>query len=432
MPSLRLKVALAFSGATIVLLLAQALGVRALAEAQEERLLDAVIADDMAAQLRNWAANPAALPPVDPALGLRFSQDGGARLRPPAALAGLADGVHEVVLDGRELHVAVARLGKERVLRLYDFSMLEHRFKDAIGMLMAGTGGFALLTIWLGFALSGLLVRQVAGLARQVRALRTGSTDAINPGRYDEREVVELADTVNDYHRRMADMVERERAFTGNVSHELRTPLTAIRTSCELLEQDPGLSAKSRTRLGQIESAAAGMQAMAESLLALARAQPAGAAEPVALAAAIRTALERCAARPGVSALAVTVDVPETLRVRAHGHALAIVLSNLIENAAAHARAGQLRFLVENGALVVADDGAGIAPDALAQVFTRFYQAPGGAHGHGIGLAMVGAICAHYGWTVGIASAPGAGTRVSLALPGLAEPETLHENFTNA
>jgi signal transduction histidine kinase len=298
---------------------------------------------------------------------------------------------------------------------------------------MAGTGGFALLTIWLGFALSGLLVRQVTGLAQQVRALRAGSADAINPGRYDEREVVELADTVNDYHRRMADMVERERAFTGNVSHELRTPLTAIRTSCELLEQDPGLSTRSRARLGQIERAAVDMQAMAESLLALARAQPAGAAQPVALAGAIRAALERCATRPGVDALAVTVDVPDGLRARAHGHSLAIVLSNLIENAARHAGARTLRFAIEDGCLTIADDGAGIAADALAHVFQRFYQAPGsGAPGHGIGLAMVGAICAHYGWTVGIDSAPGAGTRVSLALPGIGGQAALHENFTNA
>ena len=52
--SLRCKVALVFSALTILLLMAQALGVKALAEAQEERLISALIADDMASVLKSW------------------------------------------------------------------------------------------------------------------------------------------------------------------------------------------------------------------------------------------------------------------------------------------------------------------------------------------------------------------------------------------
>ena len=52
--SLRCKVALVFSALTILLLRAQALGVKALAEAQEERLISALIADDMASVLKSW------------------------------------------------------------------------------------------------------------------------------------------------------------------------------------------------------------------------------------------------------------------------------------------------------------------------------------------------------------------------------------------
>lgn len=61
--SLRFKVALVFSALTSVLLLAQALGVRVLAEAQEEKLITALIQDDMASVLRGYEANPALLPP---------------------------------------------------------------------------------------------------------------------------------------------------------------------------------------------------------------------------------------------------------------------------------------------------------------------------------------------------------------------------------
>ncbi|HEY1228749.1 MAG TPA: sensor histidine kinase, partial [Ramlibacter sp.] len=106
--SLRLKVALAFLAATVVLLAAQALGVRALAEAQEERLIRSVIADDMHDLLASYRADPASLPPLDAKVGAHLSQEGGQRLALPASLAGLPDGVHEVIVDGREVHVAVA------------------------------------------------------------------------------------------------------------------------------------------------------------------------------------------------------------------------------------------------------------------------------------------------------------------------------------
>ncbi|WP_242680951.1 histidine kinase dimerization/phospho-acceptor domain-containing protein [Paraburkholderia hospita] len=105
------------------------------------------------------------------------------------------------------------------------------RHKKVIDALMAGTGVFALLTIWLAFGLSGMLVRQVAGFTRQVNALKPGGAASTNPGKYDEAEVVELVEAFNDYHHRITDMMEHEKEFAGNVSHELRTPLTAIKTS---------------------------------------------------------------------------------------------------------------------------------------------------------------------------------------------------------
>lgn len=63
--SRRFKVALFFSVLTIALLVAQALGVRALAEAQEERLIAALVRDDMASVLKSYNANPAVLPPFN-------------------------------------------------------------------------------------------------------------------------------------------------------------------------------------------------------------------------------------------------------------------------------------------------------------------------------------------------------------------------------
>lgn len=424
--SLRFKVALAFSALTILLLAAQALGVKALAEAQEEKLIAALIHDDIVNLLQSYQSDPALLPQFDVRMNGYVSTAGRPSVVLPTSAKYLRAGTHEIIVDGQEIHVAVVPLGKTRLYRIYDFGAYEQRFKRVINALMAGTGVFALLTIWLAYGLSGLLVRQVAGLAQQVKVLRLGSASvSINPGKYDEEEITELANAFNAYHQRTADMVEREKAFTGNVSHELRTPLTTIKTSCELLEQDTSIGEKSRARLHQIERAADNMRETVDALLTLAREESAERQEPVNMAHMIETALAPYGDSLAAKGVDTLVDVDPGLHVLANRSALAIVLSNLIDNAVRHTAHGHIRFSYENGWLQIEDTGAGIAPQALPNAFDRFYQAglqqtPTG--GLGIGLSIVKKICDRYGWVIELHSEPDRGTRVSVHLP-LTSPE---------
>lgn len=417
--SLRFKVALVFSALTILLLVVQALGVKTLAEAQEEKLIGALIQDDIVSVVKSYQSDAALLPPYDAHVNGYVS----AADRTPAALpdtvANLPDGTHELILNSREIHVAIVPFGAARLYRVYNFSAYEKRFKEVINALMAGTGVFALLTIWLAYGLAGLLVRQVAGFAGQVKALRAGESASINPGRYDEAEVVELVEIFNDYHRRMAEMIEREKEFTGNVSHELRTPLTTIKTSCELLEQDPVLGEKSRARLGQIDRAADGMRELVNALLMLAREESAKDIEPVRVVQVIKTALAPFADRLADRGIATAIDVDHDLHVAANRSALAIVLSNLVDNAVRHTDYGQIRFTYEDGRLHVEDTGQGIPAHALPHVFERRYQAGDArvsARGFGIGLSIVKKICDRYGWAIELGSGRDKGTRVSLRL----------------
>jgi signal transduction histidine kinase len=431
--SLRLKAALALFVAAVVLLVGQAAGVRSLAEAQEERLIRAIIDDDMQNLLQSWRDEPDTLPPIDPVMGARVSQEGGQWFALPPSLATLPVGVHEVEIAGREVHVAVARFGAERIYRSYDYSAVEQKFRDGMDAILLLTAIFVLPTVWLAYWLSGLLVRQVGGLARQVRALRSGAASSIEPGRYDEREVAELAGAVNEYHGRMVAMVEREKEFTANVSHELRTPLTRIRTSCELLEQAAAsLDPKSRQRLLQIEQAAEDMHAMVECLLALAREETATVASPERLVEIVEGILERYAERLDRQQVKAVVAVPAEVRILANAPALGIVLSNLVDNALRHTEGGEIRFSWRDGQLCIEDTGTGIAAQALPHVFERFYRALGGrGDGFGMGLAIVKKICDRYGWHIEVDSAEGQGTRVLLGLDAPQSPE-LHENFTNS
>jgi two-component system OmpR family sensor kinase len=70
--------------------------------------------------------------------------------------------------------------------------------------------------------------------------------------------------------------------------------------------------------------------------------------------------------------------------------------------------------------LTVADNGAGIPPEALPHVFERFYRADKArsrySGGSGLGLSIVNAICTAHRGEVEIASTEGMGTTVTIRL----------------
>jgi two-component system, OmpR family, sensor kinase len=114
------------------------------------------------------------------------------------------------------------------------------------------------------------------------------------------------------------------------------------------------------------------------------------------------------------------------------------VISNLMSNALTHTPAGtpiDVRILtggrdgrlpVPSVTLEVADQGPGLTQDQAERVFERFYRADqargrkrGG--GAGLGLAIVAALVAAHGGTVGVDTAPGRGATFRITLPLAAE-----------
>jgi two-component system OmpR family sensor kinase len=77
-------------------------------------------------------------------------------------------------------------------------------------------------------------------------------------------------------------------------------------------------------------------------------------------------------------------------------------------------------------ALIVEDDGPGIAPDDLERIFQRFYRVEGGqASGSGLGLAIARELAGRMNGAVTVSSRPGATTFV-LDLP--AESVVAHQS----
>jgi signal transduction histidine kinase len=415
-----LKIALSCSAFAVVLLALQAMGVSMLAEKHEERLINALISDDIACVLRSYNAAPSLLPPFDQRMNGYVLTEPQARIALPADVATLSDGIHEIRIEGRPIHVAIARFQRVRLYRVYDFSRDEMRFKSVVDSLVVACGVLALAVVWLSYGVSGLIVRQIVGLTREVKELQHRFDAKIDPGRYDDVEIAGLVEVFNVYHQRMADMILREKEFTGNVSHEMRTPLTTIVTSVELLEQHCSLAPQPRVWLAQIERAVVDMRDMFNALLFLARDEEQTGPQSLHLATLVREVLEPFAEALKGKGIAIIVDIDDAVCVDAGNCALRIVLSNLISNAARYTIDGHIGVRWGGGVLRVEDTGTGIETHTLPHVFERLYRANGAtatAEGYGIGLAIVRKVCTRYGWTIDIESKSGVGTSVSLFLP---------------
>jgi two-component system sensor histidine kinase MprB len=290
------------------------------------------------------------------------------------------------------------------------------------GMISAGLAGW-------GVARNGLrpvrrLTTAVEGIAR---------TERLDPIPVEGRdEVARLAMAFNAMLTSLSASQARQRQLVADAGHELRTPLTSLRTNLDLLAQadtSTALSAESRKELlddvrGQISE----MTTLIGDLVELARDDPSAvpAVEPVELAAVVGQSVTRVRRRaPGVQ-----FDVrTEPWWVTGDPTALERALTNLLDNAAKWSpEGGRVTVSLEQGTVMVADQGPGISRDDLPHVFDRFYRSPEsrGMPGSGLGLSIVKAVADRHGGDVRAGAGPDGGAAFWFHVPGtMAPPEVL-------
>ena len=410
----RLALVLCVLGAGV--LAAQAVVIATVVEQQEEEFIN----DVLVAEMDRFVAGGAG------ALGDIVSQGlitahraitPAERSRVPAEFRDLPDGAHEVMIGGVEHHVAVRREGGAAFYLVYNVFRHEERTLDfrrsLLGILAAAVFALIVLSVWL----SGVLSRQVRELAEHVRSLEPGTAELSFAEGIRDREVYTLARALDEYARRVAALLGREKEFTANVSHELRTPLTTIRTSAELLAQDPALAGRSRERARAIVAGADRVAELIEALLLMGRETTVEAEDVVDLA----ELAEEAAAplRPAAEArgLRLAIEIAPGTVARANRPALQLLLANLLKNALAYTDRGEVRVRYADGTLAVSDTGTGISPADLPRIYERAFRGENArAGGTGIGLAIVKRIADRFGWKIAAESEPERGTTFRIVL----------------
>ncbi|HEV3497357.1 MAG TPA: HAMP domain-containing sensor histidine kinase [Actinomycetes bacterium] len=279
------------------------------------------------------------------------------------------------------------------------------------------------LTLLTAVAVAADLGRRLTRPLREAQAVTGRIASGDLSARVPERdgsgdELAALARSVNT----MAEGLDRsrklERQFLLSVSHDLRTPLTSIRGFAEAVAEgkapDP---AKAAAVMG---TEARRLERLVGDLLELAKldarrfsldVRPTDVAEVV-----IDTAE---GFRPAADAAGLALEVScEGATAAADPDRLAQALANLIENAMKFS-SGSVTVGSSGVSIWVEDDGPGIPPDELGQVFEPFWRSarvPARDAGTGLGLAIVHQLVTAMGGTVRAEPAATGGTRMVVEL----------------
>lgn len=245
--------------------------------------------------------------------------------------------------------------------------------------------------------------------------------------------------------RAYAQMKERDRLtvlgqMAAGLAHEIRNPLGAIKGAAQLLADPPEgaqLDPASREFLGIILEEVERLDRVVGSVLDLARSHE-GAVVPTDVNAIVRRTVQILSAEPGSDELTIELTLdPGLPRVAVEPEQLRQVLMNLLRNAS-QAMKGRGKVVVvtrvrfgrgtRSGGgnpdepfveLTVADNGPGISPKALENLFMPFFTTK--EKGTGLGLAISQRIVQSAGGRIEVRSYEGKGSTFAVILPAVTD-----------
>jgi PAS domain S-box-containing protein len=229
---------------------------------------------------------------------------------------------------------------------------------------------------------------------------------------------------------KLQELDEAKSEFLATMSHELRTPLTSIVSFVELvLDTERQLAAETLDSLRIIRRNAERLLRLVGDLLMLSRAEAGVLSldlDDVEVPELIDESVRAASASAAERGIRIEASAPDGPPLHADQLRLQQVLDNLLSNAVKFSRDGSRVTVTaahdeRDWRIDVTDQGIGIPPADLDQLFSRFVRAsnaaPAGLPGTGLGLSIVKAITELHGGRVEVRSTLGSGTTFSVYLP---------------
>lgn len=251
-------------------------------------------------------------------------------------------------------------------------------------------------------------LRPLKALQQGIAQVRSGRIHRLPPAA--PAEVQPLVEEVNGLLDAQESEIERSRGRAGDLAHGLKTPLVALTGDARRLRE-----AGEEEIARDIESAVDSMSRFVDRELARARSRVGvrhKAGLSTELAPLVRTLIATLARTPAGARVSFKQHIPDNLSVPIDRTDLAEVLGNILDNAARHAMARvhiRVRDVPAGVAIIMEDDGKGIAPAAQARVVERGIRLDERAEGAGLGLAIVRDVLDAYGWRLALGTSKALG-----------------------
>ncbi|RKP48159.1 ATP-binding protein [Trinickia fusca] len=236
--------------------------------------------------------------------------------------------------------------------------------------------------------------------------------------------------------RSAEDANRAKSTFLATMSHEIRTPMNAVLGVLELLRETRGTVDAQSESIDAAHDSARALLSLIEDILDLSKIESGKlelSAEPTDCDALVRSVATVFGglARQKHLRLNVHVDSPQRLGALIDPVRLRQILSNLLSNAVKFTEAGEVSLIATIRQdereheqvridLRISDTGIGISTEDQAKLFQPFAQADATVAvrfgGSGLGLSICRRLVELMGGTLTLASAPGEGTTIDIAL----------------
>ena len=238
-------------------------------------------------------------------------------------------------------------------------------------------------------------------------------------------QVNELSAILSAHAEKERQTKEFLQGMISDVSHQLKTPLSALKMYQEIIGShtaDPesviGFSQKSLREIRR-------MEAVACTLLKLARLD-AGMIQmqkvPENIDTLMQDVLERFEVRAEQEGKVITLSGNKDVSLSCDALWISEAVGNIVKNALDHTGSGgRINISWEQGAIitkiVIEDNGTGICPEDLYNIFKRFYRSrfSQDTQGIGLGLSLAKAVVELHGGTISVASRLHTGTAFTLS-----------------
>lgn len=254
-------------------------------------------------------------------------------------------------------------------------------------------------------------------------------------------EIQELVKSFNQMAEQLDEAFAMQRRFSASAAHELRTPIAVLRTKLDVFKKKKREQHEYDELVTTMETYIDRLSSIITDLLEFAETSELGETEDVSLDSVIKTVVDdlesvaqnnminvqvNTQVNTQVDARSDTQSEAQTFIVKGNTNLLYRALYNLVENAIRYNNEeGSVNITLETrgqeGVIIIADTGVGIAPEQRELVFEPFYRVNksrsrefGGA---GIGLSLVKTILKRHGASITVSENNPQGSVFTIRIP---------------